>query len=285
MPPREHHRLVGTYHSTCTISDYDATVASLARLVGLRVLEYSESELIGRRGGMTWIGDGSLEVSQPIVEGHASQRFLAEFGPGMHSYALQVRDLDATIDHLAAHGVGVGVRPADFFCFTRPSTTGGLLFEWSESTVGEDPRIGAPVPPFTVEPLLDVRSHSFVGALVPDPLEWADHFGPIFGLEERFRDPSGGATDPIVALAAPDCTIALYRHPRSDCAELWGAHHERPRFHVLGLEVADLDEAARVLDEAGIRLLGRTEAMLLPVPAATGDVPLALVDRPLQGRY
>jgi hypothetical protein len=282
MPQREAHRLVRTYHSTCTVRDYDETVASLARLVGLRVLEYSESELIGRRGGMTWIGDGSLEVSQPIVEGHASQRFLADFGPGMHSYALQVGNLDATIDHLAEHAVEVGVRPADFFCFTRPSTTGGLLFEWSESTVDEDPRIGAPVPAFAFEPLLNVRRHSFVGALVPDPLRWADHFGPIFGLEERSRDPSGDPIDPIVALAAPDFTIALFRLPGSDSADLWGAHHARPRFHLLGLEVGDLDETAGVLDDAGVRLLRRTETMLLPAPGATGEVPLAFVERPLR---
>jgi hypothetical protein len=50
---------------------------------------------------------------------------------------------------------------------------------------------------------------------------------------------------------------------------------------VLGLEIVGLDEAARVLDDAGVHLLRRTEAMLLPVPAETGEVPLALIERPL----
>ena len=137
-----HHELVRTFHSTCMINDYDATVTTLGRIAGLRVLEYGEAENIGRRGGMTWIGDNSIEVAQPIVDGHAAQRFLLRFGPGMHSYALQVEDLDSTIAHLDGGGVTVGVRPAKGFCFTDPRTTGGLLFEWSEFTVEEDPRPG-----------------------------------------------------------------------------------------------------------------------------------------------
>src|SRR6516162_10147770 len=94
------HQLIRSFHSTCMVNDYDVTVATLGRVAGLRVLEYGEAEDIGRRGGMTWIGDNSLEVAQPIVDGHAAQRFLHRFGPGMHSYALQVTDLDATIAHL-----------------------------------------------------------------------------------------------------------------------------------------------------------------------------------------
>jgi hypothetical protein len=66
------HELERTFHSTCMISDYDATIAALARIAGLRVLEYSEAENIGRRGGMTWLADNSIEVAQPIVEGHAA---------------------------------------------------------------------------------------------------------------------------------------------------------------------------------------------------------------------
>ncbi len=138
---KSRHRLLRTFHATCMVSDYDVTVEMLGRIAGLRVLEYGEAEGIGRRGGMTWIGDNSLEVAQPIVDGHAAQRFLDRFGPGMHSYAFQVVDLDATIRHLVEGGVTVGVRPADGFCFTDPRTTGGLLFEWSDFTVKEDPRM------------------------------------------------------------------------------------------------------------------------------------------------
>jgi len=279
----EGHQLVRTFHSTCMITDYDATVAALSRVAGLRVLEYSEAELIGRRGGMTWIGDNSMEVAQPIVEGHAAHRFLLGFGPGMHSYALQVKDLNGTIAHLAEHGVTVGVRPAEGFCFTHPATTGGLLFEWSDFTVEEDPRIGAPVPPRTVEPLLDVQTHAFVGAVVPDPVEWAETFGPVFGLAESFRHVGVPAGDPAVGLVAPDCTIALYRLAPEDGVALWGADHARARVHVLGLEVPDLGVASRSLEEAGIGFVRRTDEVVVVRPGDTGEVPLVLVEELLEG--
>src|ERR1700733_12221323 len=109
------HQLVRTFHSTCMITNYDTTIQALSRIAGLRVLEYSEAEYIGRRGGMIWIGDNSMEVGQPIVEGHAAQRFLLRVGAGMHSYAFQVVDLDATLDEFATSGVTLGARPAPGF--------------------------------------------------------------------------------------------------------------------------------------------------------------------------
>jgi hypothetical protein len=277
------HQLVRTFHSTCMVTDYDATVHALARVAGLRVLEYSEAENIGRRGGMTWIGDNSIEVAQPIVPGHAAERFLLRFGPGMHSYALQVVDLDATLDHLATGGVTLGVRPDTGFCFTDPRTTGGLLFEWSEFTVDEDPRLGAPAPPFRREPLLDVRTHAFAGAVVPDPVQWAETFGPLFGLTETFRHSSGGPAQAVVGLAAPDCMLALYRLPGNRSRELWGGDHSRARFHVLGLGVPDLDAAGQALTRAGIAMLRRDESLIAVDPAGTGEVPLLLVQELLPG--
>jgi hypothetical protein len=282
-PPGDGHQLVRTFHSTCMISDYDATVRELAHVAGLRVLEYSEMELIGRRGGMTWIGDNSVEVGQPIVPGHAAERFVQRIGPGMHSYAIQVADLDATIARLAEGGVKVGVRPAEGFCFTDPRTTGGLLFEWSSFTVDEDPRVGAPLPAYTTQALLDVRTHAFVGAVVPNPIEWAETYGPLFGLTEAFMDPAAATGDPVVGLAAPDCVLALYRLPGAESTQLWGLDHPRARCHVLGLGVPDLAAAASALSAAGIELVRRTESALVPDPSRTGEVPLVVVERLLPG--
>ncbi len=277
------HRLIRTFHSTCMVSDYDATIDALSRVAGLRVLEYSEAELVGRRGGMTWIGDNSIEVAQPIVEGHAAQRFLRTFGPGMHSFALQVADLDATIAHFDRHGITVGARPDEGFCFTHPNTTGGLLFEWSDFTVAEDPRLGANLPPRAVEPVLDVQTHAFAGALVPDPVRWAETFGPVFGLAEAFRRTGAGAGEPVIGLAAPDCTLALYRLDAGQSAALWGAGHTRPRFHVLGLGVPDLGDAVRALTGAGLGIVRRRDDAVVVRPVDTGEVPLVLVDELPEG--
>ena len=201
----------------------------------------------------------------------------------MHSYALQVSELDATIAHLEADGVTVGVRPSPGFCFTDPRTTGGLLFEWSDFTVDEDPRVGAPQPAYRVEPLLEVESHAFVGAVVPDPLAWAESYGETFGLTEAFRTSNTEPGEPVVGLAAPDCVLALYPLPDGESNALWGRDHPRARFHVLGLGVPSLDDAAKTLAGAGIRVIRRTGTSIVVDPSASGDVPLVLVEDLLPG--
>jgi catechol 2,3-dioxygenase-like lactoylglutathione lyase family enzyme len=277
------HRVLRTFHSTCMISDYDATVQAMARLFDLRPLEYTEAEFIGRRGGMTWIGDNSIEVGQPIVEGHTAQRFVERFGPGMHSYAYEVEDLGATIAHLEAHGVTVGARPSPDFCFTDPRSTGGLLFEWAQMHIPEDPRFGAPLPAPSAQPILDVTSHAFVAAVHEDPIAWVEEFGPIFGLPEAFRTPDADAGRPTVGLAAPDCLLALYRLPGTDSRRLWGHQHDRARIHALGLGVPDLADAVARLATAGIPVLRADERYVVIEPAATGQVPVILVDDLLPG--
>jgi hypothetical protein len=265
------------------VSDYEHTVEALARVAGLRVLEYSANEVIGRRGGMAWIGDNSVEVAQPIVDGHAADRFLRAFGPGMHSYAFEVEDLDATVVHLEGHGIKVGVRPEPGFCFTDPRTTGSLLFEWADMAVPEDPRHGGACPPYSVDPLLDVRTHAFVGAVVDDPVRWAEAYGDVFGLTEAFRNPFAAPGLPAVGLAAPDCVLALWPLPGGRSRELWGVEHVRARCHVLGLGVPDLRAAVRKLDGAGIRVLRHADGFAVIEPNATGQVPLMLMEGLLPG--
>jgi methylmalonyl-CoA/ethylmalonyl-CoA epimerase len=265
------------------VNSYDRTVAALGHVAGLRVLEYSEAPAIGRRGGMTWVGDGSIEVAEPIVPGHAAARFLERYGPGMHSCAFQVENLDATIEHLARGGVEVGVRPEAGFCFTDPRRTGGLLFEWSDFTISEDPRNGAPEPTYPDKPVLDVRTHAFIGALVPEPSEWADDFGELFGLVETLRDPKAAPDQPVVCLAAPDCALALFRLTPETSAQYWGTVHTRARCHVLGLGVPSLQDAGRSLQDAGVAIRRRTSEAIFIDPGETGEVPLMLIEGLLTG--
>jgi hypothetical protein len=114
----------------------------------------------------------------------------------MHSCAFQVENLDATIAHLERTGIKIGVRPSPGFCFTDPRTTGGLLFEWSDFTIPEDPRTGAPEPPYRVDPVLDVTSHAFIGAVLPDPIEWAERSPNPSGSPRRFATPGPPGANP-----------------------------------------------------------------------------------------
>ena len=145
------------------------------------------------------------------------------------------------------------------------------------------PRLGAPVPESEVDPILDVRTHAFVGAVVSDPIEWAESFAAPFGLTEAFRNPDAPLQDPVVGLGAPDCVIALYRLPGATGTALWGAEHHRPRFHLLGLGVSDLGEAEQVLRQTGISVLRQDEGSITLDPRQTGEVPLMLIEGLLPG--
>ncbi len=107
------HEVSWLFHSTAMVDDYDGAVAALTHLVGLEVLEYGESAEpgIGRRGGMAWAGDNAIEIGQPIVDGGAAQ-FVSRFGGGMHSVALQVADLEATVAFLDGNGVRIAAPTA-----------------------------------------------------------------------------------------------------------------------------------------------------------------------------
>jgi catechol 2,3-dioxygenase-like lactoylglutathione lyase family enzyme len=279
------HRVRGMFHSTAMVPDYDRACARLARLAGLRVLEYSAAEAIGRRGGMTWIGDNSLEIGEPLGAETAPGRFVAAHGGGLHSVAVQVTDLEATVAHLNGHGVKVAARPGPGFCFSDPRDTHGVFIEWAEVTIPEDPRLGAPLPPFSTEPVLAVARHAYVGAVVSDPVATARFLGALVGTGVTFETPGLPATEPAAGVGLGDCTLALF--PLPDQADLWGRPYPRPRTHLLALGVEDVGAAADAAEAAGYPVLRRHHGHHGPMavldPASTGGVQTALVDRLLPG--
>ena len=151
------------------VRDYDATVESLERLFGFRVLHVNVSEEagIGRRGGMTWVGDGSVEIGEPAGANSPVQAFVERFGGGMHSIALQVDDTEAAKAHFAALDVAVATEPYAGMVWTRPADTAGVLIEWFSLEEPTDPRWGARVPDGP-RPLVPVERLAFVTAMVRD---------------------------------------------------------------------------------------------------------------------
>lgn len=280
------HRVRWLFHSTAMVADYDLAVRNLATLVGLTVLEYGESDEpgIGRRGGMTWVGDNSLEVGQPIGEG-AAATFVARHGGGLHSLALQVEDLEATMAHLQREEVRIAARPRPEMCFSDPRDTGGVFFQWSTFEVAEDPRFGAPAP----DPLPAARvlapalQHAFVGALVDDPLARADQFAALLGTTVTFEHSGAEPGQPVAGVSLGDCTLALYPLPGGEGPALWGRAYERARTHLLAVRVDDLDAAADAVTRAGSAPVRREAGLVVLDPAATAGVQLALSGALLPG--
>jgi catechol 2,3-dioxygenase-like lactoylglutathione lyase family enzyme len=278
------HHVQAMFHSTAMVADYDRTVARTAELFGLRVLEYSAQTdpAIGRRGGMTWIGDGSIELGEPIVDGAPPDRFVRRTGGGMHGVAVWVEDFDATTEHLAARGIPMPV-VVDHFGFTSPRSTHGIQFEWSDFTVPEDPRAGAPDPPFVVRPVLDVTHHAFVGAVVDDPIAAARDMEAKLGTPVTFTRADAPAGTESAGVSLGDCTLALYRFAPDQSLALWGHARERPGVATLGLRVEDLDGARSLLRDAGVTILREGPDRLVLDPATTGDLEVTLVAELLPG--
>lgn len=273
------------FHTTAMVPDYDRVCERMALLAGLRVLEYSASEQpeIGRRGGMTWVGDNSIELGQPIVDTGGAARFVAKSGGGMHSVAVQVHDLDETAAHLEACGITIAARPMPEFFFTDPRDTHGVFLQWGAFELDVDPHFGAALPPHTVEPLFDVTHHAFAGAVVEDPMASARLFSRLMGTEITFEHADAGPGQPRAGVSLGDCTLALYAMPGSESEALWGREYSRPRAHLLALTVPDLSTVDEALEEHHFGVIRTSPSMVVLDPTTTGGLQVALVDALLPG--
>jgi catechol 2,3-dioxygenase-like lactoylglutathione lyase family enzyme len=286
LQPHGKHEVLWCFHTTAMVADYDVTRDALARLAGSRVLEenWLDDPAIGRRGGMTWIGDNSIELGEPIIEGGAVDRFIKQFGSHMSSIAVQVADIDATIAHLGTRGVRVASRIDDVIVFTDPRTTAGVVVEWYGSESENDPRFGTPIPPYSVTPLLEVTRMAFGGAVVDDPPAAAEHLAGIMGTTVTFVNPDAPPGSPTAGVSLLDMTLALYPIPDPEASErLWGHAYRRPQTNNLGVLVPDLGTALTALVDAGIRLVRHDEQQIVIHPDATGGVVLVVVDQLLPG--
>ncbi len=278
------HEVRWLFHSTAMVADYDVAVAALTHLVGLEVLEYGESAEpgIGRRGGMAWAGDNAIEIGQPIVDGGAAQ-FVSRFGGGMHSIALQVADLEATVAFLEGNGVRIAARPRPEMCFTDPRDTGGVFLQWSCFELEVDPRFGASRPAAAPHGLAPATHHAFVGALVENPAEWADRLATLLGTTVTFERADSPPGQPAAGVSLGDCTLALYRLPGDEGLALWGRQYGRARTHLMALRVDDLDAAAAALVGAGVAVVRSDADLVVLDPAAAGGVQVALTGSLLPG--
>jgi hypothetical protein len=167
--------------------------------------------------------------------------------------------------------------------FTRSAGTAGLVLEWASHEQDDDPRWGAPVPPFVEDPVVDVDHMAFVAAIVRDPERDAERLAEVLATDLVTYDHDGAADVPHRALDLGDCLLALYPVPPDDAASraVWGSVYERPRCLALGITVADQAAAERALAAAGVGVHHRTadgRAVLvagLPFPVVLGDRLLA----------
>ncbi len=286
LQPNGRHEVLWCFHTTAMVTDYEATRDALAWLAGSRALEenWLDDPAIGRRGGMTWIGDNSIELGEPIVEGGAVDRFIKRFGSHMSSIAVQVADIDATVAHLVSRGVRVASRIDDVIVFTDPRTTAGVVIEWYGSESENDPRFGTPIPPYSMTPLLEVTRMAFGGAVVDDPPSAAEHLADILATTVTFVNTDTPPGWPAAGVSLLDMTLALYPIPDPEASNgLWGHAYRRPQTSNMGILVPDLGVALAALTDAHVPLVRHDEQQIVVHPEATGGVVLVVVDELLPG--
>jgi methylmalonyl-CoA/ethylmalonyl-CoA epimerase len=118
-----------------------ALVATLERVLGFTV--DSSEEAPGFIERMLGMDNCALQALEATGDGVVA-RFLDRRGPGLHHIALEVPDLDGTLEHLSSHGIrlidekprigGGGHRIA----FAHPDAFGGVLVEFVEVPVGRE---------------------------------------------------------------------------------------------------------------------------------------------------
>ena len=268
------------FHATAFAPEYDALFGLLERLFGCRVLHRQQlPEPVGRDGGMTWLGDNSIEIGSPFGEGSSVATFVERLGGGMHSVAVQVDDVPTTLERIEPLGVEVAARIADDLVFTRPAGTAGLVFEWGSHVQEDDPRFGAPVPPFVVDPVVAVDRMAFVGAIVRDPAVDGERLAQVLDAALTVYASDDAVDVPHCALDLGDCLLALYPIPPDEVTSraVWGGVYERPRCLSLGLTVDDVQVAERALSDVGTVVHHRSSighSLLvdgLPFPVALTD--------------
>lgn len=270
----------GLWHSTAMAAQYEGMLEPLQSLFGAVVMhdQASDAPGVGRRGGMVWLGDNSIEIGAPFGEHSPVRNFVERWGGGMHSIALQVDDAQETEERLLSLGLTVQARLDEHMFFTRPGESAGLLLEWSDRRTDDDPRGGHTLPELPEPPAVPARRYAFVTALVTDPRSVADRLAALFGTEVvGVRDDA--RPDEVAAIVSlVDCLLLLFPMPPEESSvRLWGQDHRRNRFHAHGLLVEHVPDALATLEARGVRAVGTRGGMTYLDPRAL-PVPTFLVD-------
>jgi methylmalonyl-CoA epimerase len=125
----------GIHHVGVAVDDLEEALATYERLFSARVEHRATVPDQGVRAASLRIGDGRLELLEPLSEDTPVGRFLAKRGPGMHHVAYEVTDLDATLTELAGAGADlIDVSPREGLfglevAFVHPDSVHGVLSE------------------------------------------------------------------------------------------------------------------------------------------------------------
>jgi methylmalonyl-CoA/ethylmalonyl-CoA epimerase len=125
----------GIHHLGVAVEDLDTALDTYARLFGAELELRGTMEDQGVRAAVLRLGDGRIELLEPLGADTPVGRFLASRGPGMHHVAYEVSDLAATLTELTDAGADlIDERPREGLfglevAFVHPDSVHGVLSE------------------------------------------------------------------------------------------------------------------------------------------------------------
>ncbi len=125
----------GIHHLGVAVQDLDTALETYARLFGAELEDRGTMEDQGVRAAVLRLGDGRVELLEPLGVDTPVGRFLARRGPGMHHVAYEVSDLAATLAELTDAGADlIDERPREGLfglevAFLHPDSVHGVLSE------------------------------------------------------------------------------------------------------------------------------------------------------------
>jgi methylmalonyl-CoA/ethylmalonyl-CoA epimerase len=122
-------------HVGVAVPDLDARIALYERTLGMALSHRERVESQGVEAALLDVGDGHVELLQPLGPDTVVGKFIERRGEGLHHVAYAVEDIDATLNRFKESGVElideqprVGIRGSRV-AFLHPKATGGVLTE------------------------------------------------------------------------------------------------------------------------------------------------------------
>jgi methylmalonyl-CoA/ethylmalonyl-CoA epimerase len=122
-------------HVGVAVEDLEAALTLYTESLGMPLVHREIVSEQGVEAALLDVGDGHIELLQPLGPETAVGKFLARRGPGLHHVAYRVADVEQTLAELARGGLRlideqprIGIRGSRV-AFVHPASTGGVLTE------------------------------------------------------------------------------------------------------------------------------------------------------------
>lgn len=129
-------------HIGVAVEDLDAAIELYRERLGMALQHRETVAEQGVEAALLEVGEGHVELLQPLGPDTPVGKFLARSGPGLHHVAYATDDIEAALDEVRAAGLRliderprVGIR-ASRVAFLHPRSTGGVLTELVQPAEG-----------------------------------------------------------------------------------------------------------------------------------------------------